>query len=128
VIPRGVQLWTIGSDTCKAEVYARLRLQDGPKSFAFARDLPMLFFDQLTSERQVVRFHRGVRRVEWVLPGGARNEALDATALAMVAALRIGLSRLDWDRREAAISDGPADRAAAPHELPTTRSAFVDAW
>jgi phage terminase large subunit GpA-like protein len=33
---------------------------------------------QLTAERRVTKYLRGVARQEWVLPSGARNEALDS--------------------------------------------------
>ena len=122
-VRHGVQLWTIGTDTAKGELYARLRLVDGPRSVQFAADLPLDFYAQLTAERRVTRYHRGVARHEWTVPRGVRNEALDATVYAYAAALRLGLARADWDRWEAAITadDAPTLPAAVP-------SPFVEAW
>ena len=124
-IPRGAQLWIIGTDTAKAELYARLPLAEGPRSVHFAADLPLDFYAQLTAERRVTRYLRGVARQEWILPGGARNEALDATVYAYAAALRMGLARADWDRLEGALAAAPD---APPAPAPVVRSPFVDRW
>ena len=125
-IPNGCQLWTIGTDTAKAELYARLALTDGPRSMHFAADLPLDFFEQLTAERRMTRYVRGVARQEWVLPSGARNEALDGTVYAYAAALRLGMARADWDRLEAALSV-PVE-AAAPTLATSVPSPFVSQW
>lgn len=117
-IPNGVQLWTIGTDTAKAELYARLGLTDGPRSLHFPADLPLDFFAQLTAERRVTRYHRGVARQEWVLPPGTRNEALDATVYAYAAALRVGLVRADWDRLEREIGGAAETGSGAPAPRP----------
>lgn len=123
-IRNGVQLWTIGTDTAKAELYARMRLADGPRSIQFAADLPLDFYAQLTAERRVTRYHRGVARHEWTLPPGARNEALDALVYAYAAALRLGLARADWDQLEAAVAT-VGEAPSAPAVIP---SPWVAAW
>jgi phage terminase large subunit GpA-like protein len=125
-VPHGAQLWTVGTDTAKAELYARLALPEGPRSVHFAADLPLDFYVQLTAERRVTRYHRGVARQEWILPPGARNEALDCLVYAYAAALRVGLARADWDRLEGAVA-APAD--GPPASTPTeVRSPWVSAW
>ncbi len=125
-IPNGVQLWTIGTDTAKAELYARMRLADGPRSIQFSADLPLDFYAQLTAERRVTRYLRGVARKEWMLPSGARNEALDVFVYAYAAALRVGLTRADWDRLEIAVAS--PDGAAPPTAPTSVPSPFVSAW
>jgi phage terminase large subunit GpA-like protein len=126
-VPNGAQLWTVGTDTAKAELYARLALVDGPRSVQFVAGLPLDFYEQLTAERRVTRYHRGVARQEWTLPSGARNEALDAAVYAYAAALRIGLARVDWDRLEAAVAS--AAQGVPPASAPTeVRSPWVSAW
>jgi phage terminase large subunit GpA-like protein len=124
-VPNGAQLWTVGTDTAKAELYARLALADGPRSVHFAADLPLDFYAQLTAERRVTRYHRGVARQEWVLPSGARNEAEDALVYAYAAALRLGLARADWDRLEAAVA---APETATPPAATEVTSPWVSAW
>src|SRR5262249_27710197 len=126
-IPNGVQLWTIGTDTAKHELYGRLRLTDGPRSIQFAGDLPMDFYTQLVAERRITRFYKGVARQEWTLPSGARNEALDALVYAYAAALRVGLVRADWDKLEAIVA--PGNPTPAPATMPTSiPSPFVAQW
>jgi phage terminase large subunit GpA-like protein len=44
------------------------------------------YFRQLTAEKQVTRFHRGVPKREWV-KARARNEVLDCTVYAYAALL-----------------------------------------
>ncbi len=124
-VPNGVQLWMIGTDTAKAELYARLSLTEGPRALHFAADLPLDFFAQMVAERRVTRYHRGVARQDWVLPSGARNEALDATVYAYAAALRVGLARADWDRLEGVLARTDSTQPASATEV---RSPWVTGW
>ena len=83
-------------DTAKAELYARLALAEGPRSVHFAADLPLDFYVQLTAERRVTRYVRGVARQEWTpaerrTQRGARH---DRVRLRRRAAPRPGAGRL----------------------------------
>lgn len=104
LIRGGVQLWPVGADTAKAEIYARLRLASGPRSIHFPSDLPDEFYEQLVSEVLITKLNKGVPYREWFLPAGKRNEALDATALAFAAAIRGGIQRVNWEQLEATMS------------------------
>src|SRR5690606_31106961 len=65
-ISNGVQLWPIGVYAAKAEIYARLKIiQPGPRCVHFPHGLPDAYFIQLTSEKLVTRYHKGVARQEW---------------------------------------------------------------
>ncbi|MEY2686974.1 MAG: hypothetical protein RL375_1172, partial [Pseudomonadota bacterium] len=128
-VKRGVKLWPVGTDTAKAEVYGRLRLeQPGPGYVHLSRHLPADVFEQLTSERLVTRYVRGHPRLEWIKPPGRRNEALDCAVYALAAAHWLHMDRWregdwhKWEQRVAArdLFDAPAEApAAAPPELPT---------
>lgn len=124
-VPNGAQLWTVGTDTAKAEIYARLALADGPRSIHFAADLPLDFYAQLTAERRLTRYVRGVARQEWVCPNGVRNEAIDATVYAYAAALRIGLARADWDKLETGVM---VPKTVTPPAATEVQSPWVSAW
>jgi phage terminase large subunit GpA-like protein len=98
-VPGGVQLWQVGSDTAKGEIYARLKIAGpGPRFMHFPTGVGDQFYEQLTAEKLVTRYTRGVPRVEWVCL--RRNEALDCEVYAYAAALRAGLQRINWDSLE----------------------------
>jgi phage terminase large subunit GpA-like protein len=121
-IPNGVQLWPIGTDTAKGEIYARLRIgEPGPRFVHFYDGLLADFYEQLTNERLVVRYSRGVPRMAWDLPSGKRNEVLDCFVYAYAAAIRSGLQRVNWDTIE-----HPPEKRTAP--LPNTSASTRKPW
>ena len=75
-------LWIVGVDGLKTSLFARLP-QAGAVRFSDA--LPPVWFEQLASERAVVRYSRGqpVRSFERI--PGRRAEALDAVIYALAA-------------------------------------------
>lgn len=94
VIKHGVELWPVGTDTAKSLIYSRLTIkQPGPGMMHFPSGLDDDYYLQLTSEKRVIKYKDGFPSYNWVLPSGARNEALDCEVYALVAALRIGLGR-----------------------------------
>ena len=122
MIPNGVQLWSIGVSVAKTELYARLKIIDpGPRYVHFPAGLPDDYYTQLTAEKLVTRYHKGVARMEWVLPSGARNEAFDAQVYAYAAAVRAGLQRMNWEALETAV----AGEAAATSMTPTAQRPSV---
>lgn len=116
---RGVKLWPIGTDTAKAEIYGRLRIdQPGPGYVHLSRQLPAEVFEQLTAERLVTRYVRGHPRLEWVKPPGRRNEALDCAVYALAGAHRMNIDRwrdADWQRWASRVESRDLfDQAADP--------------
>jgi len=110
MIKNGVQLWPVGADTGKARIYARLKIATpGPGCLHFPLGLPEEYFDQLTAERLITRFHRGYAKHVWEKDAGARNEALDLELYAYAAALRAGVARTNWDRLEATLKASAGD-------------------
>ena len=103
---RGAPLFLVGVDAVKAQLFNRLARGD---TFRFSADLEPVFFEQLTSERRVVRYFKGqpVRRFERI--AGKRAETLDATVYALAARTLVGLN-LDRREEEVASVTGPAKR------------------
>ena len=85
---RDVDLYQIGVDDAKGIVHARLRIADeGPGYCHFPLERDLEYFEQLTAEKLVTRYHKGFARKEWQKTR-PRNEALDCRVYAY-AALRI---------------------------------------
>lgn len=73
----GLVLYGIGVDTAKETVTDRLRIeQPGPGFCHFPLERGPDYFDQLTAEQLVTKFHKGFPRREWV-KRKPRNEAFD---------------------------------------------------
>lgn len=123
-IKRGVKLWPIGTDTAKAEIYGRLRIaQPGPGFVLLSKHMAAEAFEQLTSERMVTRYVKGRARLEWVLPGGRRNEDLDCAVYALFGAMWAGMERwreADWARLEKKLA--PEPQAPTPAVAPPAES------
>lgn len=104
---KGAPLFLIGVDAIKAQLFQRLARGSG---FRFSADLEPIFFEQLTSERRVVKYYKGqpVRRFERV--PGKRAEALDAVVYALAAR---GLIGADLERRETEVASVTAPAKAA---------------
>jgi phage terminase large subunit GpA-like protein len=82
----GAPLWIIGADALKESVYARLKITDvGPGYCHFPAGRDLAYFEQLTAERIVLRYHKGFQVREWTKRPGQRNEALDARCLSYAA-------------------------------------------
>ncbi|MBU3740259.1 MAG: phage terminase large subunit family protein, partial [Rhodoferax sp.] len=126
-IKGGVKLWPIGTDTAKSEIYGRLRTTEpGPGYVTLSRHLPAEVFEQLTSERLVTKYVKGRQKLEWIKPGGRRNEALDCGVYALAAAYFAGVDRWkegDWHKwavriEEPSLFDQAETQAPAPTAAP----------
>lgn len=119
-LKKGIRLWPIGTDTAKADIYGRLRVvAPGPGYVHLSKRFPASEFEQLTSERLVVRYVKGRPVMFWTLPPGKRNEALDCAVYAQAAAHWLGIDRWnerDWAWREQMLAD------QAPKPQPTVAS------
>lgn len=83
----GVRLFSIGVDTGKELLFSRLKVSEpGPGYCHFPHSREPAFFSQLTAERLVTRYFKGVPTRRWELKDPrARNEALDCRVYAMAA-------------------------------------------
>jgi len=131
-IKGGVQLWPVGADTAKEQIYKRLEMTEpGPGYMHFARNLPDEYYQQLTAEKMIKRRVRGSDVLEWVKTR-ERNEALDLEVLCNAAAVHAGALRVNWDALEQLINPGQRDifaeaakaqpAAAAPDSSPAAAS------
>ncbi|WP_420345006.1 phage terminase large subunit family protein [Paenirhodobacter sp.] len=103
----GARLWIVGVDTVKAQLFARL-----PRvgQVRFSAELPAVWYEQVASERAVVRYSRGqpVRNFERI--PGRRAEALDCAVYAFAARQMVNIN--PEARREdlARVEETPAQR------------------
>lgn len=105
---RGNHLWIVGVDAAKSQIFTRLSRNQGIR---FGAPLTPSYFEQLASERRVVRYVRGKPEARFERIKGKRAETLDATVYAM--AVR-GLLIQRLDLRAAELSS-----AAAPKKVQT---------
>jgi phage terminase large subunit GpA-like protein len=106
-LKRGAELYLVGTDTVKSVIYGRLKHnQPGPGYVHFSQDLEPEFYEQLTAEKQVIKYVRGFPIKEWVKKAGQRNEVLDC-AVYSYAALQFVMTRHNrktfWDQMEKAL-------------------------
>lgn len=100
---KGVELWSIGSDTAKQYLWERWHLTDGAGAMHFSKDLSDSFFKGLTSELRTVVYRKGKAVVDWQPVKGVRNEPLDLSVYNLAAAYYLGLhkySESDWAGKE----------------------------
>jgi phage terminase large subunit GpA-like protein len=92
------RLWIVGVDGIKAAIFNKLARG---RSIRFSNSLEPSFFEQIASERLVVRYNRGmpVRRFERI--AGKRAEALDTLTYATAAR---SAASVQLDAREVALS------------------------
>ncbi len=86
----GATVWSVGVDSAKEAIFARLRVDPGRPGYMHLPDdldsgYEERWASQLLSERIETTRVRGQLVRRWVLPHGARNEALDCRAYALAA-------------------------------------------
>ncbi|MDT8858030.1 phage terminase large subunit family protein [Paracoccaceae bacterium Fryx2] len=112
---KGQLLWLVGSDAVKSQLFTRLARNSGVR---FSDDLGPIYFEQLTSERRMVRYVRGRPQAAFERVKGKRAETLDATVYAWAARQLIGQSA---EQRDQELST-----PAAPKRAPAViRSAWL---
>lgn len=84
---KGQLLWLAGVDAAKSQLFSRLSRGSGVR---FSEVLEPVFFEQLTSERRVVRYVRGTPQARFERIKGKRAETLDATIYAWAARQIVG--------------------------------------
>lgn len=127
-IKGGIKLWPLGSDTAKATVYARYRIDvPGPGYVHLPQGLPDEEFAQMTAEKLITRFVKGFPRREWTKDKAARNEGLDCYVLALAAAHYAGVTRVNWDRLEALLIQPDMFVASSPAAGPSSAPSQEDA-
>ena len=83
---RATPLYLIGTEALKDALAARLRIEEaGPGYCHFPIGRGLDWYEGLTTERPIRRYHKGVAAREWVKTASARNEPLDCRCLAQAA-------------------------------------------
>jgi len=95
---KGAPLFLVGVDTLKAQLLTRLA---SGRTVRFSKSLEPEWFNQLTSERRVVRYVRGQPMRRFERKPGVRAEALDCVIYGLAAR---HLLTLNLDRREAELA------------------------
>ena len=132
-LKRGAQVWPVGSDTIKTTLFGRLKHNDlGDGYLHFHAQTGGEYFEQLTAEKQALRYVKGFPVREWVKKPSARNEALDCLVYAYAGLNRL-YSRYDrrtiWDQLEKRLQNGDA-KPAKPRlrSSGAAASAFISSW
>ena len=107
---RSATLYIVGVDQVKTEILTTLPKEKGDQlSFRYAETLNIEFFEQLTSERRVIRHVNGKPKLKFERIGSRRAEGLDCTVYA-IAVRR--LLKLDYDRRYKELTSKPQPRTS----------------
>jgi phage terminase large subunit GpA-like protein len=104
---KGHQLFLVGSDSVKTMIFARAARNEGIR---FSEALAPIYFEQLTSERRVVRYSRGQPVARFERIPGKRAETLDATVYAVAVRQMIGMNE---DRRADELESKAAPKRSA---------------
>lgn len=113
---KGIPLFLIGVDGLKGQILTRLARG---RTIRFSQSLEPVYFEQVASERRVVRYVRGqpFRRFERI--PGKRAEALDCLVYGLAARQ---LVTVNLDRRGAELASVAALPASVP---PVVRSKWM---
>jgi len=129
-LKRGATVYPVGGDTIKTTLFGRLRHNEiGPGFLHFHNETGTEYFEQLTAEKQALRFVKGFPVREWVKKPSARNEALDCLVYAY-AALNLMYQRYDrrtiWDQLERRLEQPTAPLRSK--KAAAAGPAFVNNW
>lgn len=131
-----IPLVPVGVHTTKELVFARMRVAEGE---AGRCHWPMKYgpdyFQQLTAEKEVTRYHKGFKRTEFIKIR-ARNEALDCRVYATAALELANVDLNAWRRRLETMLDKqdeveenkPKKSTSRVFRNQRPRSSFVDSW
>jgi phage terminase large subunit GpA-like protein len=125
VLRKGAQVFPVGSDTVKSLLFGRLKHNDvGPGYLHFYSTIGTDYFEELTAEKQILRYKQGYPQRVWVKKSTTPNEALDELVYAYAALHRLYQlydRRTIWDQLERKLRPSPDDQTPAPAR---TRQAF----
>jgi phage terminase large subunit GpA-like protein len=126
VVRKGAQVFPVGSDTVKSLLFGRLKHNDmGPGYLHFYSTVGTDYFEELTAEKQILRYKQGYPQRMWVKKNNARNEALDELVYAYSALHRLYQlydRRTIWDQLERKVR--PSTDELLPPAPSRTRKAF----
>jgi phage terminase large subunit GpA-like protein len=127
-LKKGAQLFPVGVDTVKSLLFGRLKHNEpGPGYLHFFPTIGADYFEELTAEKQILRFRNGYPERVWVKKSQSPNEALDEMNYAYAALHRL-YQKMDrrtiWDQLERKDEEKPKQtaRRAAP------KRSFIKQW
>ena len=112
----GARLWIVGVDTAKTQLFGRLSRGE---MIRLSADLPRVWFEQVASERVVVRYSRGQPTRSFERIPGRRAEALDCLTYALAARQIVNP---DWGSRRAQLAQ---EAAPVPQRGPVLTSSWM---
>lgn len=134
-----VKLWTVGTDTAKDRIFARMKIPAPGPGFMHLPDwIEDEYLAQLTSEKAVRKYVRGKGAVRQYIKTRARNEALDLEVYALAALYSLGqqkirqLGELTAELKEPVEEQagGTKPGAGVPIKTPTRErgSSWINSW
>lgn len=132
-LKNGALLYPVGGDTIKTTLFGRLKHNEvGAGYLHFHMKTTSEYFEQLTAEKQVLKYSRGGFPIrEWVKKPSARNEALDCLVYAY-AALNLMYQRYDrrtiWDQLERRLDADQAPLRSRKQAPAAAGPGFVSNW
>ncbi len=117
-----VDLYAVGTDTAKALIYSRLKIQEaGPGYCHFpvsntlgVYNADLEYFRQLTAEKMITRHRLGKAYIAFEKPSGVRNEALDVRVYATAALYILNPHMQPLPEKPKAAVDKPHTKQATP--------------
>ena len=129
-LKKGAQVFPVGSDTIKSLLFGRLKHNDvGAGYLHFYPTVDKDYFEELTAEKQVLRFRNGFPERIWVKKSSARNEALDELVYAYAALNRVYQikdRRTLWDQLERLPEERKDSKPSSSSKR--TRKSFINQW
>lgn len=117
---KGVRLYEVGTHALKSSLYNRLKFElSGPGYMHFPDDpnYDAGYFAQLTAEKKVSRWEKGVLVSRYEKPNGVRNEALDCRVYAAAAFISLLLSNKKISEEAERLAKAAAEREPSPGKI-----------
>ena len=134
-LKKGVKLFPVGVDVIKTTLHNRLKdSEPGEGYLHFYPTITPDYFEELTAERQVLKYKNGYQERVWVKKSSARNEALDEMVYSW-AALEKLLQTFDrrtifnqFERERNNIESNNESKLDSKKVIRPKRSNFVSNW
>lgn len=127
-----IPLFPVGVHTVKEVMFARLRVRnpDDAGYCHFSEDRTEEYFQQLTAEKLMTKFHKGFKKMEYVKAAGARNEALDnrVYATAALEVLRVDLRAQRRSMENKIRVDKTTEEKPVKTKPNRGKPSYVDEW
>ena len=131
-LKKGALVFPVGVDGIKSLLFGRLKHNEvGPGYLHFYPTITPDYFEELTAEKQILRFRNGFPERVWVKKSQAPNEALDEFNYAYAALHRL-YQRWDrrtiWDQLERRNEPKQASPLRSTQKTAAKRGNFVQSW